>query len=243
MENKVAFIVGGTGDIGKATAKELAARGAKVFIGARREQIGEQIAQEIRDTGGEAFFIKIDVTDEESIKKAIRTIVNQYGRLDWAVNNAAVNLELSGLADSDNSSFLNAMNTNVFGVYLSMKNEIQQMLKNGGGSIVNVSSVAGLKAFPAYSAYVASKHAVQGLTKAAALDYASQGIRINSIAPGQTQTKAAVEHQGGANTVDYIPMKRAAEPKEVAKGIAWLLSDEASYTTGTTLMVDGGVTV
>lgn len=212
-----------------------------MFVGGRREQLGEQVVRDIRAAGGEAFFIQMDVTNEESISQAIEVIVSRYGRLDLAVNNAGVVLEQAPLANSDKELFSNTMQTNVLGVYLSMKHEIQQMLKNGGGSIVNTSSVAGIKVFAANSAYVASKYAVEGLSKSAALDYANQDIRINTVAPGPTRTETMENDEALLNSYSEMsPSKRVGTPKVISKGIAWLLSDEASYVTGTTLTIDGG---
>ena len=242
MKNKIALVTGATSGIGKATAQELAARGAIVFVGGRRSEAGEQAVSDIRAAGGEAFFHRMDVTNEESVKHAVQTIADRYGRLDLAVNNAGVVMDQAALANSNTELFSITIQTNLFGVYLSMKHEIQQMLKSGGGSIVNVSSVSGIRAYPALGAYTASKYAVEGLSKSAALDYASQGIRINTVAPGPTRTEVLGDNEDGYDVLSNLnPSKRIGSPEEIAKSIVWLLSDDASYATGSTLVIDGGM--
>lgn len=244
MKNKIALVTGATSGIGKATAQELAARGAITFVGGRREQVGEQVARDIRDAGGDAYFIPMDVTDEESVMRAVRSIADRYGRLDFAVNNAGILIDPAPLAHLEQQPFYKLMQTNFFGVFLSMKYEIQQMLDNGGGAVVNVSSVAGLRPYAGSSAYAASKYALEGMSKSAALDYASQGIRINTIAPGPTRTEITRDNE---QLLDYFsnmsPSKQVGNPEDIAKGIAWLLSDEASFATGTTLVLDGGMNI
>lgn len=241
MKNKIAFVAGSTSGIGKATAEELAARGAIVFVGGRREREGQMVVKNIRDNGGKAYFIRLDVTDEESVSQAVKTIVDRYGRLDLAVNNAGVMKEYAPLGQSNKEAFMNTLNTNVLGVYLGMKYEILQMLQNEGGAIVNVSSTTGVKAYASSGAYVASKHAVEGLSKSAALDYASQGIRINTVAPGPTRTEMVGNDENViARLAGMNPIQRIGSPNEIAQGIVWLLSDQASYAVGTTLVIDGG---
>lgn len=241
MKNKVAFVAGATSGIGKATAYELAERKAIVCVGGRREEEGQLIVKDIKDNGGEAYFIQLDVTDEDSVRQAVRTIADRYGRLDLAVNNAGVIKEYLPLGQSDKEAFMATLNTNVLGVYSGMKYEILQMLQNGGGAIVNVSSTTGVKAYASSGAYVASKYAVEGLSKSAALDYANQGIRINTVAPGPTRTDMVGNDDNAiARLAGMNPIQRIGSPNEIAKGIVWLLSDEASYTVGTTLVIDGG---
>ncbi|QJD81917.1 SDR family NAD(P)-dependent oxidoreductase [Cohnella herbarum] len=241
MKNKIALVAGATSGIGKATANELATRGAIVFVGGRREQEGQMVVKTIKDNGGEAYFLSLDVTDEESVSQAMKTIADRYGRLDIAVNNAGVMKEYAPIGQSSKELLMATLNTNVIGIYLSMKYEILQMLQNGGGAIVNVSSTTGLRPYASAGAYVASKYAVEGLSKSAALDYASQGIRINTVAPGPTRTDMVGNDENViAQYAERSPIKRIGAASEIAKGIVWLLSDEASYTVGTTLVIDGG---
>ncbi|WP_025689254.1 SDR family NAD(P)-dependent oxidoreductase [Paenibacillus zanthoxyli] len=242
MKNKVALVIGATSGIGKSTAVILASKGAKVVIAARREEKGQQVVEEIRALGGEAVFLKLDVANEESIRDGIQWIVDQYGRLDLAVNSAGISKTPASLVDTDTKDLQDAFQTNVIGLFACMKYEVQQMLKTGGGAIVNVSSIAGIRPTNLSSAYSASKFAVEALTKVAAKEMASQNIRINSIAPGPTKSEIT-EGLGDAMIEKFsqiIPMKRIAETEEIAKGIVFLLSEEASFTIGTTLVMDGG---
>lgn len=245
MGSKVAVLTGATTGIGKATAQILASRGVSVVISGRRKEIGEKAVEEIRATGGEASFISADVDKEASIRGLIEMTVAKYGRLDMAVNNAGISNETMKLGDSDPEKFDKMLRTNVMGVYLCMKYEIQQMLSNGGGSIVNLASIAGLNGIPYTAPYGATKHAVVGLTKAGALDYATENIRINAVAPGATDTEIIAGSialgQYDYPTVSAMhPMNRMGRAEEIAYGIAWLLSGEASFVTGHVLNIDGG---
>lgn len=245
MKGKVAVITGATSGFGKGTAEVLAARGAKVVISGRRKEPGEKLVADIRAKGGEAMFAYADVNDEASGKALVNTAVEKYGRLDLAVNNAGISTEGAKIAESETARFQEMIQTNVLGVYFGMKYQIQQMLKNGGGSIVNLASIAGLNGIPYTGAYCATKHAVVGLTKAGALDYATQGIRINAVAPGAAKTEIIVKAitQGVYDEPSIAamhPMARMGLPHEIVNGIVWLLSDEASFVTGHVLNVDGG---
>lgn len=245
MGSKVAVLTGATTGIGKATAQILASRGVSVVISGRRKEIGEKAVEEIRATGGEASFMSADVDKEASIRGLIEMTVAKYGRLDMAVNNAGISNETMKLGDSDPEKFDKMLRTNVMGVYLCMKYEIQQMLSNGGGSIVNLASIAGLNGIPYTAPYGATKHAVVGLTKAGALDYATENIRINAVAPGATDTEIIAGSialgQYDYPTVSAMqPMNRMGRAEEIAYGIAWLLSGEASFVTGHVLNIDGG---
>lgn len=245
MKNKVAVITGATSGFGKVMAELLAIKGVKVVLGARRKELGEQVAADIRAKGGEAVFTVTDVNDEASVEALVATAVAHFGRLDLAVNNAGISTEGAKIGDSDTARFREMLQTNVLGVYFGMKYQIRQMLKNGGGSIVNLASIAGLNGIPYTGAYCASKHAVVGLTKAGALDYANEGIRINAVAPGAARTEIIVKamDQGvynEANISAMHPMNRMGTAQEIVNGIVWLLSDEASFVTGHILNVDGG---
>ncbi len=245
MTQKVAVITGGATGIGKSTAMLLASKGIKVVISGRREAVGQKAIEEIRAQGGDAAFIAADVDNETQVSQIIGFAVRKYGRLDLAVNNAGISNETKTIGDSDPAKFQAMLQTNVMGVYLCMKYEIQQMLKNGGGSIVNLASIAGLNGIPYAGPYAATKHAVVGLTKSGALDYATQNIRINAVAPGAIKTDiiagSIAQGQYDEATISARhPTARMRNPEEIAHGIAWLLSDEASFVTGHILNIDGG---
>ena len=245
MTQKVAVITGGATGIGKSTAMLLASKGIKVVISGRREAEGQKAIEEIRAQGGDAAFIVADVDNETNVSHLIRFVVKKYGRLDMAVNNAGISNETKTIGDSDPAKFQAMLQTNVMGVYLCMKYEIQQMLNNGGGSIVNLASIAGLNGIPYAGPYAATKHAVVGLTKSGALDYATRNIRINAVAPGAIKTDiiagSIAQGQYDEATISAMhPMARMGNPDEIAHGIAWLLSDEASFVTGHILNIDGG---
>jgi NAD(P)-dependent dehydrogenase (short-subunit alcohol dehydrogenase family) len=245
MTQKVAVITGGATGIGKSTAMLLARKGIKVVISGRREAVGQKAIEEIRAQGGDAAFIAADVDNETQVSQMIGFAVKKYGRLDLAVNNAGISNETKTIGDSDPAKFQAMLQTNVMGVYLCMKYEIQQMLKNGGGSIVNLASIAGLNGIPYAGPYAATKHAVVGLTKSGALDYATQNIRINAVAPGAIKTDiiagSIAQGQYDEATISAMhPMARMGNPEDIAYGIAWLLSDEASFVTGHILNIDGG---
>src|ERR1700675_4802277 len=245
MKQRVAIITGGATGIGKATALILARQGVKVVISGRREKVGHQAVAEIQATGGDAAFVTADIGNEDDVRKMVEFAVDKYGSLDMAVNNAGISNENTVIAASEPKNFQAMLQTNVFGLYLCMKYEIEQMLKNGGGSIVNLASIAGLNGIPYAGTYAATKHAVVGLTKAGALDYATQGIRINAVAPGAAKTEIIVKAmtQGvydEATIAAMHPMNRMGKAQEVVNGIVWLLSDEASFLTGHILNIDGG---
>ena len=245
MTQKVAVITGGATGIGRSTAMLLASKGIKVVISGRREAAGQKAIEEIHALGGDAAFIAADVDNETQVSQLIGFAVKKYGRLDLAVNNAGISNETKTIGDSDPAKFQAMLQTNVMGVYLCMKYEIQQMLKNGGGSIVNLASIAGLNGIPYAGHYAATKHAVVGLTKSGALDYATQNIRINAVAPGAIKTDiiagSIAQGQYDEATISAMhPIARMGNPEEIAHGIAWLLSDEASFVTGHILNIDGG---
>jgi NAD(P)-dependent dehydrogenase (short-subunit alcohol dehydrogenase family) len=244
-KSKVALITGGATGIGKATAVALAKQGVKVVISGRREEVGRHAVDEIRSSGGVVSFVLSTVDEEVAVKRLVDFTVEKYGRLDYAVNNAGISNETKTIGESDSEKFAAMLTTNVFGLYLCMKYEIQQMERNGGGAIVNLASIAGLNGMPWSGPYAATKHAVVGLTKSGALDYATRKIRINAVAPGATYTDIIAQSftsgQYDEPTVSAMhPMGRMGRPEEIAHGIAWLLSDEASFVTGHILNIDGG---
>lgn len=248
FEGKVALVTGGGTGIGRATAIAFAREGANVVIGNRNSDAGNAVVKLIKDAGGEASFLQTDVSSEDDIKALVDHAVATYGRLDGAFNNAGIGGAPGPLADQTVDNYDAVMNINVKGVWLSMKYEIQAMLKTGGGAIVNNSSVGGLLGFAGIGIYSASKHAVMGLTKSAALEYSSQGVRVNAVNPAVIRTPMAeglakthqIEPDGFAA---MHPIGRIGEPEEVANVVLFLCSDKSSFVTGTGSCVDGGFTV
>jgi NAD(P)-dependent dehydrogenase (short-subunit alcohol dehydrogenase family) len=245
LQDKVALVTGGTSGIGRATAIAYAQQQAKVVVVGRRIDEGEETVQLIKEAGGEAIFVQADVTKEADVKAMVDKAVDVFGRLDIAFNNAGTVGENPSLIEQTEAEYDRTMSVNVKGVWLSMKYEIAQMLKQGSGSIVNTSSGAGVVAVPTQSLYTASKHAVVGLTKAAALQYAKAGIRINVVAPAAIETDMFEAATGGQDEAKaYVtglhPIGRIGTPLEVANAVLFLSSDMASFITGETLMVDGG---
>lgn len=245
FSDKVALVTGGNSGIGQAAAIAYAQQGAKVVIAGRRSIEGEETVKAIKDAGGEAFFIQTDVIQESDVKVMVDKTVEMFGRLDIAFNNAGAYGENPSLSEQPDSEYDRIMNVNVRGVWLSMKHEIAQMQSQGNGAIVNTSSILGMVAMPSVPLYTASKYAVEGLTKAAALQYAKSGIRINAVGPGAIETamlENATDGQDEAKAymAGLHPMGRVGKPSEVANAVLWLSSDDASFVTGETLMVDGG---
>lgn len=239
---KVAIITGGSTGIGRATAVTLAKEGTQIVIAARREKEGEETLQMVRQAGGDGMFLKTDVANENDIKSLVEKTVKKFGRLDYACNNAGIIENQTSFTNQTSKVFDDIMNVKVKGIWLAMKYEIPQMLKNGGGSIVNTSSGLGVIAMPQMPIYVASKHTVLGLTKSAALEYAKAGIRINAVAPGVVDTDMIVVDQKHREMLNaFHPIGRMGRPEEIANAITWLLSDKASFVTGHTLLIDGGL--
>ena len=248
-DQKVAIVTGGNSGIGRATAIALAKEGAKVTIAGRRVKEGEETVRLIKETGSEGIFVKTDVANENDVRSLVERTVETYGRLDYAFNNAGIEQTMAPLTEQTVEEFDQIMNINVRGVWLSMKYEIPVMKKNGvgvGGAIVNNSSVAGIMGFPQMAIYIASKHAVLGLTKSAALEYAKSGIRINAVAPGGVDTDMVErltedDKQWRETLTSMHPIGRLSNPEEIANAVVWLLSNSASFVLGHTLLVDGGV--
>lgn len=248
FEGKVAIVTGGSSGIGKAVAIELTKAGATVVIAGRNVQTGKQTVDEIQRMGGKAVFIKTDVKSESQVKKLVSETVERCGRLDLAFNNAGTEQVPMSLDEITEEIYQNVMDTNVKGVWLCLKYQIPAMLKNGGGAIVNTSSMSGAIAFATIPLYVASKHAVVGLTKAVALEFAKSKVRINAVLPGSVEETGTFMRSFGGNqaSIDWAksihPLGRLAKPEEIAHAVAFLLSDDASFITGSALSVDGGYT-
>jgi NAD(P)-dependent dehydrogenase (short-subunit alcohol dehydrogenase family) len=248
FEGKVALVTGGGSGIGRATALAFAREGAQVVIGNRNVERGEETVSMIREAGGTASFQRTDVVVAAEVEALVEHAVKTCGHLDIAFNNAGIEGDVKPtLVDHTEANFDLVMDINVNGVWLSMKYEIPQMLKTGGGAIVNCSSVAGVIGFPGIGIYSASKHAVIGLTKAAALEYSAQGIRVNAVNPAVIDTEMVDRLADGMNMkkedmTTFHPIGRLGRVEEVAEAVLWLCSDKASFVTGHSMMVDGGFT-
>ncbi|MBV7699684.1 glucose 1-dehydrogenase [Streptomyces sp. TRM70350] len=242
---KVVLITGASSGIGAAAARVFCQEGASVVLAARREEHLTALVDELRDKGAVATHVVADVSRPEDAARAVRLAVDTYGRLDCAFNNAGIGGDRTPLHLMPDDVYDSIMDTNVRGVFNCLRPEIAAMLDNGGGTIVNNSSVGGLVAIPAAAPYIASKHAVVGLTRAAADEYAKQNIRVNAIAPGSTRTEITADwfqrNPGLEHMVNSLtPQGRTAEPEEVAAAAAWLLSDRCPFLTGIVMPVDGG---
>lgn len=245
MTGKVALVTGGSSGIGRATALAFARAGARVVATGLDPSDGEETVTLIDELGREAIFIEADVTDAAQVEDMIGRTVETYGRLDFAFNNAGISGRGAPAADVSIDDWSKVIDVNLTGVWLSMKYEIPKMLSQGGGVIVNCSSVLGHVALKGNAAYVASKHAILGLTKTAALDYATSGIRITAVCPGFIRTpmiEGAVgsDEDALAPLVALEPIGRLGTPDEIANLVVWLCSDEASFVTGSSMVADGG---
>lgn len=245
FQNLVAFITGASTGIGRATALAFGRSNARVAVADVNEDAGLQTVEMIKKIGGTAQFIKCDVSHNDEVQKTVQKTVKDYGSLDFAFNNAGIEGGQSFTPECSVENWNQVIDINLKGVWLCMKHQIPQMLKQGRGSIVNCSSIAGLIGFPGISAYVASKHGVIGLTKTAALEYAKQNIRVNAICPGVIRTPMIErfvhgEAQARKQLVEGEPIGRVGEPDEIAAAALWLCSDNSSFVTGHSLIVDGG---
>jgi len=248
FEGKVALVTGASSGIGEATAKAFADHGAKVLLADVDVERGQAVAAQIREAGGEASFVKTDVSNAAEVKAMVATAIERYGRLDLAHNNAGIVGGGATVVDMPEETWGRAIAVMLTGVFLCLKYEIPVMLDSGGGAIVNTSSGAGLIGFPAMADYVSAKHGVIGLTKTAALEFATSGIRINAICPGTARSKMVNDWIGGnpdqeAEVAGLHPIGRIAEAEEIANGVMWLCSDAASFMIGHALVIDGGYTI
>jgi NAD(P)-dependent dehydrogenase (short-subunit alcohol dehydrogenase family) len=245
FSDRVAFVTGGSSGIGRATALALGQQRARVVVASRGVEAGEETAREIQHKGGEALFVCCDVSRPEDVQGAIDRVLDVYGRLDIAVNSAGI-FEFTGpTAECSEEDWDRTLDTNLKGVWSSMRAEIPPMVGQGQGAIVNVAGAFGLIGFPGVPAYVAAKHGVVGLTKAAALEYAKTGVRINAICPGVTHTPMVERATGHDAEVEaqfaaQMPIGRVASAEEVAAAVLWMCSDDASFLHGHPLALDGG---
>jgi NAD(P)-dependent dehydrogenase (short-subunit alcohol dehydrogenase family) len=244
MTATVVLITGALTGIGRATAQAFARAGASVVVSGRHKEAGQALAAELRGLGAKAEFVQADVRHEDEVNNLVDQTVKRFGRLDVAVNNAGTEGRPGPVTDQTLETYAAAFDTNVLGTVLSLKHELRVMQTQRRGSIINISSTMGHKAAPGASIYTASKHAVEGLTKAAALEGAEFGIRVNAVAPGPTETGMLKRFTGSedrkAGMIVGVPLKRAGEPQEIASAILFLASDQASFLTGQIVSVDGG---
>jgi len=248
FSGKVAFVTGAGSGIGRATALAFARHGASVVVADVAETDNQETARQIQELGGRALAVKCDVSRSEDVKAALDRTMETFGRLDCAFNNAGVEQKHTSTAELDEAEWDRIININLRGVFICLKYEIALMLQQGSGAIVNTASGAGVKGFQDQAAYVAAKHGVVGLTKAAALDYAQANIRINAVCPGIIDTSMMARFTGGTDegrekVIAQEPVGRMGRPEEIANAVLWLCSDAAPFTIGHALVVDGGQTV
>jgi NAD(P)-dependent dehydrogenase (short-subunit alcohol dehydrogenase family) len=246
MNTPVVLITGALTGIGRATAMAFAKGAASVVVSGRREDAGRALAAELRTLGAQAEFVQADVRHEDEIRSLVDQTVKRFGRLDVAVNNAGTEGGPGPLTEQTAETYAAIFETNVLGTMLSMKHELRVMQPQGTGSIINLSSTMGQRGAPGAALYTASKHAVEGLTKVAALEGAAFGVRVNAVAPGPIDTEMLDRFTGNADRkaglIAGVPLKRAGKPDEIAQAITYLASDKASYVTGQILGVNGGKT-
>jgi NAD(P)-dependent dehydrogenase (short-subunit alcohol dehydrogenase family) len=245
MSTPVVLITGALTGIGRATALAFAQQRARIVVAGRRDEVGQKLAAELREIGAEAEYWRADVRHEDDVRSLIDNTVKRFGRLDIAVNNAATEGKTGPVTEQTAETYAATFDTNVLGTLLSMKHELRVMLPQGSGSIVNVSSAYGSVGAAGASVYVASKHAVEGMTKSAALEVAGTGVRVNVVAPGTTDTgmltRFTQSDENKAALVSTVPIKRLAKPDEIASVIVFVASANASYMTGASIPVDGGM--
>jgi NAD(P)-dependent dehydrogenase (short-subunit alcohol dehydrogenase family) len=247
LAGKSALITGGGGGIGRATALAFAREGARLAIADFNEQAAQETVAQVNAAGGQAMTLTGDVTDSATVQRLIASVVTAYGRIDCAFNNAGIagfQVDAAGKRTHEwaDESFDRMIGVNLKGVWLCMKHELPQMIAQGGGTIVNTGSIAGLVGLQTSSAYVAAKHGVLGLTKTAALEYAADNIRVNAVCPGYIETNMTVDtmRRRGADIMAKVPFGRMGKPEEIAEMVVWLSSDRASYVSGACYNVDGG---
>ncbi|WP_392537207.1 SDR family NAD(P)-dependent oxidoreductase [Legionella sp. 227] len=245
MKKRTVLITGALAGIGRATAFAFAQEGANIVISGRKNEIGESLAKELRTSGVDAVFIRADVRYEEEVKSLIDNTIKRFGHLDVAVNNAGTEGLPVSIIDETLENYHATFDTNVLGVFLCLKYELKVMMEQGSGCVINLSSIAGHTGVPGASIYCATKHAVEGFTKVAALEAAAANVRVNAVAPGPISTDMFERFTGTeenkAAFIEMVPLKRAGLPEEVAHTIVFLASDKASYITGKVLGIDGGM--
>lgn len=243
LSGKTALVTGATSGIGKATALALADAGAQVVLGARRATEGGEVVSAIRERGGTALFVPTDVTVEGQAEALVAAAVENFGGLHVAFNNAGIEGEMRPIVEDSEENLRRILEVNLFGVWRSLKAQVAAIAESGGGSIVNNTSVAGRKGFPSFSAYVASKFAVEGLTRSIAIETAASRVRVNAVAPGPIETPLLDRATGGDHQVftQFVPMGRAGTSEEVARTVVFLGSDASSYITGQSFAIDGGM--
>lgn len=247
FKDRVALVTGAGSGIGRCAALAFAEQGARIVVSDRSPEGGHETVAQIRDAGGEATFVEADVSVNDHVERLVSTAVALYGRLDHAFNNAGVSQPSLPLGEQSVETYDKVFDASVRGVWLCMRHEVQQMLRQGGGSIVNMGSMSSVVGIPGLTTYTGSKHAVLGLTRGAALDYAKLGIRINAVGPGTIDTPMIqnfIEMAGTDSVMEPIraahPIGRTGTTREVAEAVLWLSSDAASFVVGHMLMVDGG---
>lgn len=246
MTKPVVLITGALTGIGRATALAFAKEGARIVVSGRRDDAGKALAAELQTLGAEADFVRTDVRDDNAMRDLVDRTVARFGRLDVAVNNAGTEGKPGPITEQNVETYAATFDTNVLGTLLSLKHELRVMQAQGSGSIINLSSTMGERGAPGASLYAGSKHAVEGLTKAAALEGAAYGVRVNAVAPGPIDTEMLSRFTGNADRkaglIAGVPLKRAGQPDEIAQAIVYLASEKASFVTGQILGVNGGKT-
>jgi NAD(P)-dependent dehydrogenase (short-subunit alcohol dehydrogenase family) len=246
LDGKVALVTGGSSGIGRATALACAREGVKVVVADVQVKGGEETVGMIREAGGEAIFVRTDVSKADEVEAMVNKAKKTYGRLDWACNIAGIEGIMASTVNCTEENWDSTININLKGMWLCMKYEISQMLKQGGGAIVNMASAAGLIGLQGFPAYCASKGGIIQLTRVAALEYAKAGIRVNAVCPGVIRTPMVERVTGNmpeaeAQFTALEPIGRMGTPEEIAEAVVWLCSDAASFVTGHPMVVDGGL--